>query len=72
MVAIRLKAPDLLSPPSDKYPAKAHVSRVAQQLREQVSRNGEPHNEYIFLQGQANRMIEVGAAIVPACHAWLC
>ncbi|KAK5133794.1 hypothetical protein LTR08_007223 [Meristemomyces frigidus] len=46
--------PDLPQPPSGKYPAKAHVKRVARWIAE----NGGPKSGVIYLEGQSTKMTE--------------
>ncbi|KAK4544051.1 hypothetical protein LTR36_004549 [Oleoguttula mirabilis] len=46
--------PNLPSPPSGKYPAKAHAKRVAQWIAE----NGGPQSGVIYLEGQTTKITE--------------
>ncbi|CAK4033622.1 related to Probable Xaa-Pro aminopeptidase PEPP [Lecanosticta acicola] len=46
--------PNLPSPPSGKYPAKAHARRVAKWIAE----NGGPKGGVIYLEGQGTKMTE--------------
>lgn len=50
--------PDLPKPPSGKYPAKAHVRRVAKWIAE----HGGPASGVIYLEGQSTKMTEVSMA----------
>lgn len=47
--------PNLPKPPSGKYPAKAHVRRVAKWIAE----NGGPSSGVLYLEGQGTKMTEV-------------
>jgi Xaa-Pro dipeptidase len=54
-MAKQIANPNLPSPPSGKYPAKAHCRRVAKWLAE----NGGPTEGVIYLEGQALKEHEV-------------
>lgn len=49
--------PDLPAPPTGKYPAKAHARRVARWIAD----NGGPTSGVIYLEGQSEKIVEVGA-----------
>ena len=54
---------DLPSPPSGKYPAKAHARRVAEYIRQ----NGGLDKGIIYLEAQKTHMVEVRISL-SLCH----
>lgn len=60
MVNIQLLDPNLPSPPTGKYPARAHAKRVADAIGKSSDAKtaAASSKTYLYLQGQTTRMLE--------------